>query len=247
MQRFSGKVAVITGGNSGIGLATACRLKEEGATVAIIGRDAHTLSEAGRQFGFVTIQADVACLDDIDRMYAEVSSKVGKVDVLFANAGIYKTMPVSDTTEAFFDEMMDVNLKGLFFTVQRALPCLNDGAAVVLNSSMVTSKGWSGSAVYGATKAAVRSLARTLSTELLPRRIRVNVVSPGVTFTPVFARMGLSADAIEEMTASLSKMVPAGRLGTAEDIAAGVAYLASADAAYVVGFELTIDGGISQL
>lgn len=247
MNRFAGKVALITGGNSGIGLATALRLKQEGAQVVIVGRDAATLAAAGAENGFVTIQADVAKIADIERMYREASAKVGKIDVLFANAGIYKAAPLAQTTEAFYDESMDVNLKGLFFTVQRALPHLNDGASVILNSSTVNTKGWPGVAVYSATKAAVRSLARSFSAELLPRGIRVNTVSPGVTFTPIFGRLGLSKEQIDATAAGLLKMVPAGRFATAEDIAAGVAYLASADAAYVIGAELTIDGGLGQL
>jgi NAD(P)-dependent dehydrogenase (short-subunit alcohol dehydrogenase family) len=247
MNRYTGKVAVITGGNSGIGLATAIRLKAEGATVVIVGRDPATLAAASREHGLVAVAADVAKLADIDRLYVQVAAKVGKIDVLFANAGIYKSTPLADTSEAFFDETVDINLKGLFFTVQRALPHLNDGAAIVLNSSTVTSKGWPGIAVYSATKAAVRSLARSFSAELLPRGIRVNVVSPGATFTPIFGRLGLSAAELEATAAGLLKMVPAGRFATPEDIAAGVAYLASAEAAYVVGAELTIDGGLGQL
>ncbi len=247
MNRYAGKVAVITGGNSGIGLATARRLKDEGAKVVIVGRDARTLSEAGNQYGFVTVQADVSRIDDIDRMYREIGASSGKIDVLFANAGIYKAAPLTDTTEAFFDETVDINLKGLFFTVQRALPYLNDGAAVILNSSTVTTKGWPGIAVYSATKAAVRSLARTFAAELLPRGIRVNAVSPGATFTPIFGRLGLTKEQLDETAAGLLKLIPAGRFATAEDIAAGVAYLGSGDASYVVGAELTIDGGLGQI
>jgi NAD(P)-dependent dehydrogenase (short-subunit alcohol dehydrogenase family) len=247
MNRYTGKTAVITGGNSGIGLATAVRLKQEGARVVITGRDAATLAAAAKEHGFTTIQADVGRLADIERMYAEIQAKVGKIDVLFANAGIYKAVPLADTTEAFFDETMDINLKGLFFTVQRALPHLNDGAAIILNSSTVNTKGWAGIAVYSATKAAVRSLARSFAAELLPRGIRVNAVSPGATFTPIFGRLGLPPEQLNEAAAGILKMVPAGRFATAEDIAAGVAYLGSSDAAYVVGAELTIDGGLGQI
>ena len=247
MNRYTGKVAVITGGNSGIGLATAKRLKDEGANVVIVGRDAATLAAAHSKEGFLAVQADVGRLADIDRLYREVAEKVGKIDVLFANAGIYKTAPLADTTEAFFDETVNINLKGLFFTVQRSLPYLNDGASIILNSSTVTAKGWPGIAVYSATKAAVRSLARTFAAELLPRGIRVNTVSPGVTYTPIFGRLGLSEQELGAAAAGLLKMVPAGRFATPEDIAAGVAYLGSADAAYVIGAELTIDGGVGQL
>ena len=247
MNRYTGKVALITGGNSGIGLATAKRLKEEGATVVIAGRDAKTLNAAAAEFGFIAIRADVARLPEIEKMYREAVERVGKIDVLFANAGIYKASSLADTTEAFFDESVDINFKGLFFTVQKALPYLNDGAAIILNSSTVTSKGWPGIAVYSATKAAVRSLARSFSAELLPRGIRVNTVSPGATFTPIFGRLGLSAAELDATAAELLKKVPIGRFASAEDIAAGVAFLGSSDAAYVVGGELTIDGGLGQL
>lgn len=247
MNRFEGKTAVITGGNSGIGLATAIRLKREGARVVIVGRDAKTLDAAAEEHGLIAIQADVGRIAEIDRMYATVAERVGRIDVLFANAGIYKAAPLADTTEAFFDETVDVNLKGVFFTVQRALPHLNDGAAIVLNSSTVTAKGWAGIAVYSATKAAVRSLARTFSTELLARGIRVNVVSPGVTYTPIFGRLGLSAAELDAAARQLLATVPLGRFASADDIAAGVAYLASADAAYVVGADLAVDGGVAQL
>jgi NAD(P)-dependent dehydrogenase (short-subunit alcohol dehydrogenase family) len=238
---------VITGGNSGIGLATAIRLKAEGARVVIVGRDAKTLDAAAREHGLVAVRADVGRVGEIERMYAEIAAKVARIDVLFANAGIYKAMPLADTTEAFFDETVDVNLKGLFFTVQRALPLLNDGASIVLNSSTVTAKGWPGIAVYTATKAAVRALARTFSAELLPRGIRVNVISPGATFTPIFGRLGLTDAELDATAKDLLTKVPLGRFATAEDIAGGVAFLASNDAAYVVGAELTVDGGLSQL
>ena len=247
MNRYTGKVALITGGNSGIGLSTAKRLKKEGATVVISGRDAKTLNAAAAEFGFIAIRADVARLPEIEKMYREAVEKVGKIDVLFANAGIYKASSLAGTTEAFFDESVDINFKGLFFTVQKALPYLNDGAAIILNSSTVTSKGWPGIAVYSATKAAVRSLARSFSAELLPRGIRVNTVSPGATFTPIFGRLGLSAAELDATAAALLKMVPIGRFASAEDIAAGVAFLGSSDAAYVIGGELTIDGGLGQL
>jgi len=247
MNRYTGKVALITGGNSGIGLSTGKRLKKEGATVVISGRDAKTLNAAAAEFGFIAIRADVARLPEIEKMYREAVEKVGKIDVLFANAGIYKASSLAGTTEAFFDESVDINFKGLFFTVQKALPYLNDGAAIILNSSTVTSKGWPGIAVYSATKAAVRSLARSFSAELLPRGIRVNTVSPGATFTPIFGRLGLSAAELDATAAALLKMVPIGRFASAEDIAAGVAFLGSSDAAYVIGGELTIDGGLGQL
>ncbi len=246
MNRFEGKTAVITGGNSGIGLATAIRLKKEGARVVIVGRDPKTLAAEASAHGFVAIQADVGKVADIERMYAEIAAKVGRIDVLFANAGVYRSAPLADTTEEFFDDIVDINLKGLYFTVQKALPHLNDGGAIVLNSSTVNTKGWPGIGIYSATKAAVRSLARTFAAELLPRKIRVNAVSPGATFTPIFGRLGLSEAELNATAEALLKTVPIGRFATADDIAAGVAYLASDDAAYVLGAELTIDGGIGQ-
>ncbi len=247
MNRFEGKTAVITGGNSGIGLATAIRLKKEGARVVIVGRDPKTLAAEASAHGFVAIQADVGKVADIERMYAEIAAKVGRIDVLFANAGVYRSAPLADTTEEFFDDIVDINLKGLYFTVQKALPHLNDGGAIVLNSSTVNTKGWPGIGIYSATKAAVRSLARTFAAELLPRKIRVNAVSPGATFTPIFGRLGLSEAELNATAEALLKTVPIGRFATADDIAAGVAYLASDDAAYVLGAELTIDGGIGQI
>jgi NAD(P)-dependent dehydrogenase (short-subunit alcohol dehydrogenase family) len=215
--------------------------------VVISWRDAKTLNAAAAEFDFTAIRADVARLPEIEKMYREAVEKVGKIDVLFANAGIYKASSLAETTEAFFDESVDINFKGLFFTVQKALPYLNDGASIILNSSTVTSKGWAGIAVYSATKAAVRSLARSFSAELLSRGIRVNTVSPGATFTPIFGRLGLSAAELDATAAELLKMVPIGRFASAEDIAAGVAFLGSSDAAYVIGGELTIDGGLGQL
>lgn len=247
MNRFEGKTAVITGGNSGIGLATAVRLKKEGARVVIVGRDQRTLDAEASAHGFFAVRADVGKVTEIERMYAEIAAKVGRIDVLFANAGVYRSAPLEDTTEAFFDDLVDINLKGLYFTVQRALPHLNDGAAIVLNSSTVNTKGWPGIGIYSATKAAVRSLARTLAAELLPRKIRVNTVSPGATFTPIFGRLGLSEAELNATAETLLKSIPLGRFATADDIAAGVAYLASDDAAYVLGAELTIDGGIAQI
>jgi len=247
MKRFENKVAVITGGNSGIGLATAKLLRSEGARVAITGRDEKTLRAAAADLDVLAIVADVADLADIDRAYAEIGSKLGRIDVLFANAGIYKGTPVAETTEAFFDEQVAINFKGVFFTVQKALPLLNDGASVVLNSSVVNVKGWAGISVYSATKAAVRSLARTFSAELIARGIRVNTISPGATFTPIFGRLGLSDEQLKATADGILAMVPAGRFGSAEDIANAVAYLASAESAYVVGAELAVDGGLAQL
>ncbi|MBI3716177.1 MAG: SDR family oxidoreductase [Betaproteobacteria bacterium] len=247
MKRYENKVALVTGGNSGIGVAAARQLVLEGARVAITGRDNATLDAVAKELGVLAIRADVASLDDLDRVYAEVSRKLGKVDFLFANAGIYKGMPLADTTEAFYDEQFDINVKGLFFTVQKALPHLNDGAAIVLNSSVVNAKGWPGISVYSAAKAAVRSFARTFSAELLPRGIRVNAVSPGATFTPIFGRLGLNEAELKVTVEGMLAGIPMKRFATAEEIAEAALFLGSAQAGYIVGAELTVDGGLGQL
>src|SRR5271156_2735525 len=199
MKRFEGKVAVVTGGNSGIGLATARLFREQGAKVAISGRDQKTLDESIKIIGGETlaVKADVSKLADIDKFYAQVVAKFGKIDALFANAGIAKFAPVGDSTEQLFDETFDINVKGLFFTVQRALPHLNDNAGIVLNSSVVNDKGNPATSIYSASKAAVRSLARTFAAELVDRGIRVNVVSPGPIYTPILEKGGMSQAAID--------------------------------------------------
>src|SRR2546426_11530852 len=199
MKRLEGKVAVVTGGNSGIGLATAKRLQEEGAKVAISGRSKKTLDEAARTLGngVVAVQADVAKLTDVDKLYAEVSRKLGKIDVLFVNAGVAKFAPLAETSESVYDEQFDINIKGAYFTIQKALPLLNDGASIILNTSVADSKGTTGTSAYSATKAALRSLARTAAAELAGRGIRVNTVAPGPIVTPIFGRTGLSKEAVD--------------------------------------------------
>src|SRR5437660_5920838 len=206
MKRLEGKVAVITGGNSGIGLAAAQRLQEEGARVAITGRNGKTLADAVNTIGngVLAVQADVASPAELDKLYATVSQKLGKIDVLFVNAGIYKFVPLSATTEGFFDELFDINAKGAYFTIQKALPYLNDGASIVLNTSVVDEKGMVNGSVYAATKAALRSFTRSIAAELVERGIRVNAVSPGPIYTPAgFARTGLSTEAIEEFSKNI--------------------------------------------
>src|SRR5437588_8306400 len=200
MKRLEGKVAVVTGGNSGIGLATAKRLQEEGAKVAISGRSRKTLDEAVRTIGngVVAVQADVAKLSDVDKLYAEGSQKLGKIDVLFVNAGVAKFAPLAETSESVYDEQFDINIKGAYFTIQKALPLLNDGASIILNTSVADSKGTTGTSAYSATKAALRSLARTTAAELVGRGIRVNTVAPGPIVTPSRDRTGLSKEAVDE-------------------------------------------------
>jgi NAD(P)-dependent dehydrogenase (short-subunit alcohol dehydrogenase family) len=249
VKRLEGKVAVVTGGNSGIGLATAKRLQEEGARVAISGRSKKTLDEAVRTIGngVVAVQADVANLTDVDKLYAEVSQKLGKIDVLFVNAGVVKFAPLAGMSESAYDEQFDINLKGAYFTIQKALPLLNDGASIILNTSVADSKGSIGVSAYSATKAALRSLARTAAAELAERGIRVNTVAPGPIVTPILARTGLPKEAIDEFTKELIAKVPMKRFGQPEEVAATVAFLASQDASYITGVEINVDGGLGQV
>jgi NAD(P)-dependent dehydrogenase (short-subunit alcohol dehydrogenase family) len=249
MKRLEGKVAVVTGGNSGIGLATAKRLQEEGARVAIAGRSRKTLDEAVKTIGngVVAVQADVAKFTDIDKLYAEVSRKLGKIDVLFVNAGVAKFVPFADTSEITYDEQFDINIKGAYFTIQKALPFLNDGASIILNTSVAGSKGSAGASAYSATKAALRSLARTAAAELVGRGIRVNAVAPGPIVTPIFERTGLSKEAFDEFAKDVVARVPMKRFGQPEEVAGTVAFLASQDASYITGVEINVDGGYGQI
>jgi len=248
-KRFEGKTVVITGGNSGIGLATAKLFHAEGAKVAISGRDQKTLDEAAKTIGGDTlaVKADVSKLADIDKFFAQIGAKFGKIDALFANAGIAKFAPVGDSSEQMFDETFDINVKGLYFTVQKAIPLLNDNAAIVLNSSVVNTKGGAATSVYAASKAAVRSLARTFAGELVDRGIRVNVVSPGPISTPIFGRTGLPQAAVDEFATHIKSQVPMKRFGTPEEIGHAVLFLASSDASYITGVDLYVDGGLTQI
>jgi NAD(P)-dependent dehydrogenase (short-subunit alcohol dehydrogenase family) len=249
MKRLEGKVAVVTGGNSGIGLATAKRLQEEGARVAIAGRSRKTLDDAVRAIGngVVAVQADVAKLTDVDKLYAEVSKKLGKIDVLFVNAGVAKFAPLAETSESLYDENFDINIKGAYFTIQKALPFLNDGASIILNTSVAGSTGNPGASAYSATKAALRSLARTAAAELVGRGIRVNTVAPGPIVTPILGRTGLPKEAIDEFTKRIVERVPMKRFGQPEEVAGAVAFLASQDASYITGVEINVDGGQGQI
>jgi NAD(P)-dependent dehydrogenase (short-subunit alcohol dehydrogenase family) len=249
MKRLEGKVAVVTGGNSGIGLATAKRLQEEGAKVAIAGRSRKTLDDAVRSIGngVVAVQADVAKLTDVDKLYAEVSKKLGKIDVLFVNAGVAKFAPLSETSEDGYDEVFNINIKGAYFTIQKALPFLNDGASIILNTSVVDSKGFEGASAYSATKAALRSLARTAAAELVGRGIRVNAVAPGPIVTPIIERTGLPKEAIDQFEKETVAKVPMKRFGQPEEVAGAVAFLASQDASYITGVEINVDGGLGQI
>jgi NAD(P)-dependent dehydrogenase (short-subunit alcohol dehydrogenase family) len=248
-KRFEGKTVAITGGNSGIGLATAKLFHAEGAKVAISGRDQKTLDEAVKAIGGDTlaVKADVSKLDEIDKFFTQVAEKFGKIDALFANAGIAKFAPVADSNEQLFDETFDTNVKGLYFTLQKSLPHLKDNAGIVLNSSVVNSKGTTNGSVYAATKAAVRSLARTSASELVNRGIRVNVVSPGPIATPIFGRTGLPQATVDEFIAGIKTAVPMKRLGTPEEVGNAVLFLASPEASYITGVDLNVDGGMGQV
>jgi NAD(P)-dependent dehydrogenase (short-subunit alcohol dehydrogenase family) len=249
MKRLEGKVAVVTGGNSGIGLATAKRLQQEGARVAISGRSKKTLDEAVKAIGngVLAVQADVAKLADLDKLYTEVSQKLGKIDVLFVNAGIAKFAPLANTSESTYDEQFEINTKGAYFTIQKAIPLLNDGASIILNTSVADIKGQIGASAYSATKAALRSFARTAAAELAERGIRVNTVAPGPIVTPIYGRMGLPKEAVDEFAKQIGVKVPLKRFGQPEEVAATVAFLASQDASYITGVEINVDGGWGQI
>jgi NAD(P)-dependent dehydrogenase (short-subunit alcohol dehydrogenase family) len=248
-KKLAHKVAVITGGSSGMGLATAKRFVQEGADhVFITGRRKDVLDVAVGEIGekATGIPGDVASLSDLDRLYESVKGYGRKIDVVFANAGIAQLAPFETVDEKFYDRHFDANVKGLFFTVQKALPLLNDGAAIILNASIATIKGFPGTSVYSATKAAVRSFARTWTNELRERRIRVNAISPGHIDTPIFEGWQ-QGYALTKLKDDLAKSVPLGRLGDPDEIAKAVSFLASDEASYVSGVELFVDGGVAQI
>lgn len=245
MGKLTNKVALITGGNSGIGLATAKLFKEEGAKVIITARSSETFEKAKAEYGtqFEVIQADVSKLADIDNLYAEIKNKFGKLDILFANAGVAGFTPTLEVTPEYFDNQFNTNVKGLYFTVQKAIPLLNKGSTVVLTASVVASKGFAGSSVYSATKAAVRNFARSWTAEFPVADIRFNVLSPGPIETPIIEKLGLSDDNRK----GLSESPPIKRFGRPEEMAKAALYLASDDSSYVVGAELMADGGFGQI
>ena len=249
MGKLEGKIALITGGNSGIGLATAKEFVTEGAHVFITGRREPEIAAAVKEIGknVTAVQGDVSKLDDLDRLFAQIERAKGKLDIVFANAGVARYAPFGTITEEFYDSTFDINVKGVLFTVQKALPLLPDGASIILNSSIVGSKGLSMNSVYSATKAAVRSFARTWTTDLKARRIRVNAVSPSSVDTPGLNDLLASAEAGEQRRKMIPTLVPLGRFGTPEEIARAVVFLASDDSSYVTGTELFVDGGFAQV
>jgi len=249
MGKLDGKIALITGGSSGIGLATAQQFVSEGAYVFITGRREAELAAAVKQIGknVIGVQGDVSNPGDLDRLFAQVKREKGKLDVVFANAGVAKYAPLGKITEEFFDSIFDINVKGVLFTVQKALPLLTDGASIILNASIVASKGFTANSVYSATKAAVRSFARTLTMDLKDRRIRVNAVSPGPIDTPGLSELLASSETGQQRAKIISTTVPLGRLGTPSEVAKAVVFLASDDSSFFTGTELFVDGGLAQV
>jgi NAD(P)-dependent dehydrogenase (short-subunit alcohol dehydrogenase family) len=247
--KLEGKVALITGGNSGIGLATAKQFVNEGAYVFITGRREAELAAAKKQIGknVTAIQGDVSNLDDLDRLFVQIKKEKGNIDIVFANAGVARYAPLGTITEDFFASIFDINVKGVLFTVQKSLPLLRDGGSIILNASIVATKGLSSNSVYSATKAAVRSFARTWTTDLKDRRIRVNAISPGPIETPGLSELLASSETGEQRKKMISTTVPLGRFGRPEEIAKAVVFLASDDASYITGIELFVDGGFAQV
>jgi NAD(P)-dependent dehydrogenase (short-subunit alcohol dehydrogenase family) len=250
MGKFEGKVVVVTGGSSGIGLATAKRFVDEGAHVVITGRRETELKDAAASIArnVTTVVGDVSRLEDLDRLYAHVKETHGHIDILFANAGAGTIAPLAMATEAHFDQTFDVNVKGLFFTVQKALPLLKVGGSIILTSSVSNIMGLAGFSAYAASKAAVRSFARSWTLELNDRNIRVNVISPGPVDTPALATTtGLTPEQAEQAAAQFASQVPMGRRGEPHEIAAVVLFLASDESSFVTGVDLAVDGGLAQV
>ena len=245
MNDLTGKIAVVTGGNSGIGYATAKYFKEAGANVIITGRSADRVTTAANELDVKGIVADVIDLSAIDSLVAQVKSEFGKIDVLFVNAGVFSPAPVGQNTEEMFDMQMGINFKGAVFTTEKFLPIINDGGSIINLSSINAYTGMPNTAVYGASKAALNSYTRTAATELAPRKIRVNSVNPGPTYTPIFGKTGMAEEQLNEFSGAMQNRIPLKRFGQPEDIAKLVTFLASEDASFITGGEYNIDGGIN--
>lgn len=248
-MKLKNKVAVITGGNSGIGLATAKLFHEEGAKVIITGRRQDALDNAVNEISgdVVGITTDASKINEIEKLYKKVDDIYGKIDVLFLNAGVGTFEPLEQVTEESFDRQVNTNLKGLFFNIQKALPLLKDGGSIILTTSAADQKGFATTSVYSATKAAVRSLARTLSAELLDRGIRVNAIAPGPIETPIFDKLGFPQEAVGQVKEQFTSTNPMKRMGTPEEVAKGALFLASSDSSYVAGIDLSVDGGAAKI
>jgi NAD(P)-dependent dehydrogenase (short-subunit alcohol dehydrogenase family) len=249
MGKLDGKVAVITGGNSGMGLATAQRFVAEGAHVFITGRRQAELDKAVKLIGknVTGVQGDVSNLSDLDRLYAKVKEEKGHIDVVFANAGIGLLAPLGEITEEHFDKVFAINVRGLLFTVQKALPLLKDGGSIILNASIASIMGMEGFGVYSASKAAVRSFARSWTNDLKARKIRVNTLSPGPIDTPILDGLASTPEQVDQIKSGLAAKVPLGRMGTSDEIAKVAVFLASDDSSFVTGIELFVDGGMAQI
>ncbi|UBF30389.1 SDR family oxidoreductase (plasmid) [Kovacikia minuta CCNUW1] len=249
MSKLDGKIALVTGGTSGIGLATVKQFVAEGAHVFITGRRQPELDAAVKEIGknVTGVQSDVSNLADLDRLFATIKQERGHLDVIFANAGVGEIAPLGAITEEHFDKTFNINVKGVLFTVQKALPLLPDGASIILNASITSIKGTPAFSVYSATKAAVRSFARNWILDLKERKIRVNAISPGVVPTPGYGHLGLNDQQLQEFIDSQAVTIPLGRVGTPDEIAKAVVFLASDDSSFVNGIELFVDGGMAQI
>jgi len=242
---LTGKIAVVTGGNSGIGYATAQYFKEAGADVVITGRSANRVAKAAADLGVKGIVADVTDLSAIDSLVAQVKNAFGKIDVLFVNAGVFNPAPVGKISEEMFDMQMGINFKGAVFTTEKFLPIINDGGSIINLSSINAYTGMPNTAIYAASKAALNAYTRTASTELAPRKIRINSVNPGPTYTPIFGKTGMAEDQLNEFAGAMQNRIPLKRFGQPEDIAKLVTFLASDDASFITGGEYNIDGGMN--
>ena len=249
MKKLENKVAVITGANSGIGLATAKLYLEEGAKVVISGRRPEALEEVANELegDFITVTADVSKPEDNTKLIQEAVAAYGKIDILFLNAGIAPPTPTHEVTEAHYDSLFNTNVKGPILATKEALPHINDGGTILFTNSIVTQKGFDGFSVYSATKGALRAYQRVLTSEVKSRKIRVNSIAPGPIATPIYDKMGLPQETIEEMGSGFGEQVPLGRFGTSEEIAKTALFLASEDASYINGIEIEVDGGLSQI
>jgi len=248
-KRLRNKIALITGGTTGIGLATAKRFASEGAEVIVTGRNPETLETARRELGNTVkvVESDASDEQKVARLFETIGRKHGRLDILFLNAGIARFAPLAEASVTDFDEMWRLNVRGLWLALQHAIPILSDGAAVIVNTSVVNQKGFETASAYGATKAALRSIVRIAASELAGRNIRVNAISPGPIETPIFGKLGMPQETASAYLAELATRVPLGRIGSADEVASAAAFLASRDSSFITGTELAVDGGLAQM